>query len=177
MKLNHDLIDAISKKLRTGMAAKWACQAEGIHEATFYRWKAEGEQLLKTVTDKDGEKIKSKYEKLNEMEKLKLEFLESVRQSTAEGHAVLVASVYSHIKDDWRAAMELLARRWPRDWGRKDHLHLEAEVEEKPNRLKEIEDEYLADIPESKIKDVAKTFMDAVEKAKVITSKKDKKIE
>jgi signal transduction protein with GAF and PtsI domain len=175
MKLNHDLIDEISKKLRTGMAAKWACQAEGIDESTFYLWKARGKQINKMIADEDGEVDQKKYNKLSEMDKLKFKFFKSVQQSTAEGHAVLVASVYSHIKDDWRAAMELLARRWPRDWGRKDHLHLEAEVEEKPNRLKEIEDEYLADIPESKIKDVAKTFMEAVEAAKEIPLKTDKK--
>jgi hypothetical protein len=177
MKLNNRIIDSISKKLRTGVYARLAAESEGIDESTFYRWKKQGEKILDSITDKNDEINRSLWKSLTKTQKLKCKFYQSVQQSTAQGHAALVAMVYSKASEDWRAAMELLARRFPRDWGRKDHLHLEAEVEEKPNRLKELEEKYLADIPESKIKDIAKTFMEAVEAAKVITSKKDKKIE
>ena len=166
MKLSHELIDEICKKLKVGIYAKVAAEAEGITETTYYRWKAEGEQILRTITDKDGEKVKSKYNKLSETDKLKCEFCESVRQSTATGESALVAKIISKSDEDWRAALEILSRRFPRRWGRKDHLQLDAEIENKPNRLKELEEGYLADIPESKIKDVAKSFMEAVETAK-----------
>ena len=79
MKLSQELIDEICKKLKVGIYAKVAAEAEGITETTYYRWKAQGEQILKEITDKDGEKVKSKYNKLSETDKLKVEFVESVR--------------------------------------------------------------------------------------------------
>ena len=91
MRLNQTLIEAMGKKLETGCPAKHAIQAEGIHEATFYRWKAEGEEIFKKVTDKDGEYVPKEYGKLNETQKLKCEVCESIRTSIAKGHAVLVA--------------------------------------------------------------------------------------
>lgn len=74
------------------------------------------------ITDKEDEIVKSKYEKLTETEKLKVQLVQSVRQSTAQGESILVAKVLSHTDEDWRAAMEILARRWPQRWGRKDKL-------------------------------------------------------
>ena len=166
MKLNDQIIVEISKKLKTGIPAKWAAQAEGITERTYHHWKSEGEEIFNKVTDKDGEIIQSKYKKLNETENLKFLFFRSISQSIAEGHSVLVAAVYSHIKDDWKAAMEILSRRFPKEWAKRDHLHVEQEVTEKPNKLKELEDKHFKDVPKSKMKEVISDMEKVIEGAR-----------
>ncbi len=166
MKLNENIIEEIGKKLKTGCPVKYAAQAEGIAEWTFYRWKSEGEAILERITDKDGERIEKKWDKLTDFEKLKCEFCESITRNIAEGHAVLVASVYSHIPKDWKAAMEILARRFPNEWAKKDFLHVDGEITEKPDDLKEIEDDIFEGIPESKRGDVIKSMTEAIEGAR-----------
>ena len=166
MKLNKIIIEEIAKKLQTGCPAKYAAQAEGIAESTFYKWKADGELILERVTDKDGERIEEEWEKLNETEKLKSEFSESIRTSIAQGHVVLVASIYSQIKDGWKAAMEILSRRFPSEWAKKDYLHVDQEISKSPDKLKEIEDDIFEGIPESKRGDVIKSMAEAIEGAR-----------
>ena len=166
VKLNDEIINAISKKLKTGMCAKVAAESEGINESTFYRWKKDGEDFLELVADKDGEILKPMWNKLTKSQKLKCKFCKSVRQSIAEGEVILLTAVYSHIQDDWRAAMKILARRFPSRWGKKDYMQVAQEVIEKPNKLKEFEDEFFADVPESKMKDIAIGLEKLIEDAK-----------
>ena len=173
MKLNQTIIEEISKKLKAGIYAKVAARTEGITERTFHRWKAEGEALLERVTDKDGEIIDKEYGKLNETEKLKCQFCQSIDRSDAEGEAVLVAAIYSQIKDDWRAAEAILSRRFPERWAKKDFLRVDQEVVDKPDDLQEIEDDIFEGIPESKRGAVIKEMNRAIEGAR---EHKDKKI-
>ena len=166
MKLNDQIIVEISKKLKTGIPAKWAAQAEGITERTYHHWKSEGEEILNKVTDKDGEIIQSKYQNLNETEKRKFQFFRSISQSIAEGHSVLVAAVYSHIKDDWKAAMEILSRRFPDEWAKRDYMRVDQNVNNKPSELKEFEEEYLQNIPSKEMREIVKEFGEKIDNAR-----------
>ena len=166
MRLSEILIDDIAKKLKTGMSAKAACQAEGIYESTFYGWKNDGEEIHKRATDKDGETIEKEVKKLSDMQKLKLEFYKSINKGTAQGQAILAAAMFSAIGDDWRAAESILSRRFPKDWAKRDNLHIDQVVEEKPNKLKEIEDEVFAGIPSKNRKEVIEKMTGVIEEAR-----------
>lgn len=39
-----------------------------------------------------------------------------------------LAQVSDHAKDDWRAGMEILSRRWPERWGKKDTLRTQVDI-------------------------------------------------
>lgn len=166
MKLNEVIIEEISKKLKAGIYAKVAARAEGITERTFQRWKSEGKAILERITNKDGEIIDKEWEKLTHPEKLKCHFCQSLDRSDAEGETVLVASIYSHIKDDWRAAELILSRKWPERWAKKEYLHVDQETIEKPDELQEIEDDIFEGIPESKRGAVIKEMTEAIEGAR-----------
>ena len=81
-KLTPELTENICKKLKTGIYAKVAAESEGITEKTFYNWLERGERALE-LAEKDI--------KYPESEEIFLQFLQSVRQATAEGEVVLVA--------------------------------------------------------------------------------------
>ena len=55
----------------------------------------------------------------------------------AEGEAVLVTMVYSKAPEGWRAGIEILSRRFPKEWVKREHLRVDQEVNEQPDNLKE----------------------------------------
>ena len=167
MKLNKNIIDEITKKLKTGCTAKYAAMSEGISEVTFYRWKSEGNELQKAVTGNDGEIIQKEFKKLDDTQKLKFEFFESISRATAQGHVILAAAMFSAIETDWRAAESILSRRFPKEWAKRDNLHINKTIEEKPpERLNEIEDEIFEGIPTKNRKKVIEEMQDVIDKAR-----------
>ena len=112
-KLTPQITEEITKRLKVGCYAKMAAAAIGINESTYYRWLERGEKALKL--DELGKKIP-------ETEKIFCKFCKSVRQSEAEGQVNIVTMVFSQIKDDWRAGMEILSRKWPEQWAKKEYL-------------------------------------------------------
>ena len=81
--------------------------------------------------------------------------------------------MYSHIGDDWRAAESILSRRFPDEWAKKNYLYVDQQITEKPNKLKEIEDDIFEGVPASKRKEVLKDMQKVIEGAR---EHKDKKI-
>jgi len=120
------------------MPAKYAAQAEGISERVFYKWKAEGEALLERIADKDGEIIQAEYDKLNETQKLEVQFIQSVGRSEEEREAILVARIMAATEEDRKAAMQILQRRFLERWANKDYPHIDQEVNGQPDKLKEV---------------------------------------
>jgi len=166
MKLNEGIIIAIGKKLETGCPAKYAAMSEGIAERTYYTWKAEGEQIAKNIINDEGEMDEKAFEKLKDVQKLKLQFSQSISKSIAKGHIVLTAAIYSQISTDWKAALEILSRRFPKEWAKRDQLHIDQEVTEKPNKLKEVEDEIFEGIPSKNRKEVIEKMTGVIEEAR-----------
>ncbi len=118
-KLTEELIEDICKRLRAGWYAKVSAASVGISESTYYRWIERGKKAL--ALEEEGKEVP-------ESEKIYREFWESVRQSDAVGEGMLVTAIFSKIKEDWRAALEILSRKYPNRWGRKESIKLKKEV-------------------------------------------------
>jgi len=48
-------------------------------------------------------------------------FWNEVQQAEAEAEVNRLEQVSEHAKEDWRAGMEILARRWPERWAKREH--------------------------------------------------------
>ena len=156
MKLSNQMINEITKSLKTGMYVKDAVQTVGISKKTYYLWKGQGERIDARCVNDEGEIIQKEYKKLSKSEKLKLHFLHSIRMAEAQAKQVLVAAVFSHIRDDWRAAMEMLSRRFPEDWAKKEFMDFKGSIEESPSSSKFREFEAgLKDIPRALMAEIA----------------------
>ena len=94
------LIDAI----KAGNYYEPACKFAGIDYSTFRKWMQKGEQA------KSGQYF---------------EFFEEVTRAEAEAEARMVAQWQSQIPQEWRAARDFLARRYPERWAQKDKIDLE----------------------------------------------------
>lgn len=94
------LIDAI----KAGNYIEPACRFAGIAPATFYRWMERGARAS------SGEFR---------------EFWEELTRAEAEAEARMVAQWQAQIPQDWRAARDFLARRFPERWASKDKIDLE----------------------------------------------------
>lgn len=97
-KLTPELQEKIIKYIKAGNYNKVACQMVGICEDTYYEWL------------KRGKKGESPYS----------EFSESARQAEAEAEIRNVTIIQIAAKLDWRAALEILARKYHARWGKKE---------------------------------------------------------
>lgn len=94
------LIDAV----KAGNYFEAACRFAGISLSTFYRWIERGQR------SRSGEFR---------------EFWEELTRAEAEAEARMVAQWQAQIPQDWRAARDFLARRFPERWASKDKIDLE----------------------------------------------------
>lgn len=94
--------NAILIWMRQGSYARAAAESVGVGETTLYRWLEEGERDAKAEVDSP-----------------KREFWEAFTRARAAGEVGLVADVRSLAKKDGRLALEMLARRNPKQWGRR----------------------------------------------------------
>ncbi|MHB8276448.1 MAG: hypothetical protein ACYDIA_02185 [Candidatus Humimicrobiaceae bacterium] len=159
-KLTKEIIEEICKRLKVGCYAKMATAAIGIHESTYYRWLERGENALK---------LKMLGKKIPEDEKIFCELCESIRQSEAEGQINIVTMIFSQIKDDWKAGMEILARKWPEQWARKDFVDFKGSVETGPNKSEEARNEFkemFGDVPRAKLSEIAMEMTRKLREAK-----------
>jgi hypothetical protein len=131
-KLTPALIESFEKKLNVGAYAKYVAQSEHVTERTYYAWIERG---LK------AEKLFETGKKLPETEVLFLQFLQSVRQAEANANIVLTTMVFSKGNEDWKAALEMLARKWPEDWARKDYVDFKGSIDRGPDKEQEARDE------------------------------------
>ncbi|MBA7635465.1 hypothetical protein ES703_43069 [subsurface metagenome] len=130
-KLTKELIEEICKRLRASWYAKVAAESVGISESTYYRWIERG---------KKASELEEKGKKVPESEKIYREFWESVRQSDAVGEGVLITAILSKIKEDWRAALEILSRKYHERWGRRESIKVEKEVSLKEQDSKALQE-------------------------------------
>lgn len=130
-KLTKELTEEICKRLRAGWYVKVAAASVGICEKTYYNWIERGEKAL-DLKEKEG--------KIPKSEKIYLQFLQSIRQSDAVGEGMLVTAILSKIKEDWRAALEILSRKYHKRWGRKESIKVEKEISLKEKDSKALQD-------------------------------------
>ena len=161
--------EEIVKRLKIGCYAKAVADAVGIHRATYYRWLKRGKRALKLA--EEGKKI-------TKDEKIYRDFCGAVRQADAEGEVTLTAFVFNQAKDDWRAAMELLARKWPEEWARKEYVDFKGTVDQGYNpreeAFKEFEEEY-KDVPRKIMSEIAEEVNERLRNEKEKSSKEKNK--
>jgi len=104
-KLNEELIKKICNFIRAGNYIETACQAVGIDPSTFYRWRKKGS-----------------LEQDSEQDSLILQFCNAVKEAEAESEVALVLEIRKKATEDWRAADNILKKRFRERWG--DNLGL-----------------------------------------------------
>ena len=148
-KLTPEIQAEIVKRLKIGCYAKTVVEAVGINRATYYRWLERGERSKKLA--EEGKKIPKE-------EKIYCDFCDSVRQADAEGEVSITAMIFNQVKDDWRAGMELLARKYPERWARKEYIDFKGSVDQGYNpreeAFKEFEEEF-KDVPRKVMSEIA----------------------
>ena len=159
-KLTPEIKEEITKRLKVGCYAKMAAAAIGICERTYYYWLERGEKALK---------LKEIGRKVPQEEKIFLQFLQSVRQSEAEGEVALTAMIFSQAKDDWRAAMELLSRKYPERCARKEYLDFKGSMDQGPDKCEEALNEFeemFADVPKGQLSKIISETNEKLREAK-----------
>lgn len=143
-KLTPERQERLLKYIELGVTARQAIACVGIGETSYYKWKRLGETGREPYAS----------------------FLQAVNQSEAKLQCKLVSVVYSAASKDWRAAMTLLARRWPKHWGKQRGYICESSYI--PERKPEPEPENsFADIPEDKMGELSQKLSEIIEDAKV----------
>jgi len=97
-KLTTDLADRIVAIVKAGSAVETAARACGVARRTWYRW-------LKL-----GRGGRQPYRRL-------VEQLESAEDACKVS---LITVLRAAAAQDWRAALVILERKWPEEWGRRD---------------------------------------------------------
>ena len=85
--------------IRSGASYKTACMAAGVHEGTFYKWKARAE----------SPDSRPEYRR----------FLQELTRAEQEGHAARLALITKASRTDWRAAAWMQERLDPQRWSLK----------------------------------------------------------
>ncbi|MCL5072919.1 MAG: hypothetical protein M1308_18815 [Actinobacteria bacterium] len=147
-KLTEAVIEVISKKIKAGCYAKVVAASIGIVEKTYYNWLDRG---------KRAENLAEIGKKVPKEEKIFLQFLQSIRQSQAEANVKITSMIFAQAPTDWRAALTILARKWPKEWGKKDYVgfrrHIDREPYKKQEALNEPEEPF-AGIPKAKLSEI-----------------------
>ena len=147
-KLTKEIIEEISKRLKVCCYVKTAIASMGITERSYYHWLERGQK---------AEKLEELGQKIPETEEIFFQFFQSVRQSDAEGEVNITTMIFSQVKDDWRAGIEMLARKYPEKWARKDSMSLSGSIETGPDKHEEAKNEYeemFAGVPRAELSEI-----------------------
>jgi hypothetical protein len=106
-KLTPDVQRLIVEAVAAGNYYEAASERGGIDYKTFRRWMVEGEAA------KSG---------------AKRDFFLAVSKAQADAEVAVVAHWRRQIPDNWQAARDFLARRFPERWGPKDKLEMSGAV-------------------------------------------------
>ena len=101
LKLTRDMINKICEAIRMGVPVIVACRSVGITTDTYYRWL------------KYGKERKSK---------IYSDFSDALEEAEAEAEKRLAQILYQFSFSDWRAALEILKRRFRDRWS--DNIEL-----------------------------------------------------
>jgi transposase len=115
-KLTPKLMERICDSISKGNYISTACQAIGIHKATYYNWLEQGERDTNAGIDS-----------------VFADFLQHVRKAEAENEQVIVNMVRDAAPKNWIAAMTVLERRHPERWGRRERHQVDVNETRKIN--------------------------------------------
>lgn len=106
--LTPKLKNQIGSNIKLGMPLKFAAEAAGIHEATFYRWMQEGEKATK-----------GQYHEF-------CEYIKQCQSVAVKKHLNLITKAAT--EGSWQASAWILERRHPEEFGRNDKLNIDAKT-------------------------------------------------
>jgi hypothetical protein len=107
--LNLKLQREIGKNIKLGMPLKFAAEAAGITETTFYNWMARGEK-----------ETKGQY----------FEFFGYIKQCQSEAVQTHLNLITNAAKGgSWQASAWILERRHPEEFGRRENLNIKSKNE------------------------------------------------
>lgn len=113
-RLTPQLIQALGDKLRKGNYIGPACRAVGLNPATYYAWMRHGQKEHMRLQDPDAVPNPDKLQYLS--------FYYEMEQAKAEAETLLVEVWQSQAKETWRAARDMLSRRYPERWGKSERI-------------------------------------------------------
>lgn len=129
-KLNKEMIAEIANYIELGFTAKDTCEAVGISQETFFRWKKQGKR------DKENG-IKSEF----------YEFYESIKKGKHKIKQLMLSKIVQAADENWNAAAWWVERNFPEDYSLKPELRqkktknkgkqVESDVDEIINKLNE----------------------------------------
>ncbi len=119
-KLTLKLIGEMIKYISNGNTIKDTCLLCDITEVSFYRWV----EKTKRVMNKINNNIK-----LNDNEKIFSYLSKSIKKAQIQFKDCHLKNINTRSKDHWQASAWLLERKFPEEWGRKDRMDLNLNVE------------------------------------------------
>lgn len=108
-KLTPEIKDEFVRLISSGVYMRQACEFIGVAEQTVYNWMARGSNELLRLENNPKSKVSKKEEPF-------VEFFQAVKKADTQAEIRAVTYWQAAIKDDWRAAREFLARRYPDRW-------------------------------------------------------------
>jgi len=113
--LNERIRKRVCDSIRCGNHPHTAAVANGIPSATHYLWLRKGKEESESLTaGNDPVEKNDPY----------LKYYLHIERAKAESEAAAVKTWTDKLPDDWRAARDFLARRFPDRWGKKDEVTL-----------------------------------------------------
>jgi transposase len=107
-KLTPEIQKKICDALNAGNYFEVACEYAGIDKSTGYQWMARGQGRAKN-RPANAEFV---------------EFVDAVQKATTDAEVRTVANWQKAIPEDWRAAKDFLARRYPKRWQERKTINL-----------------------------------------------------
>lgn len=115
-KLTDERQETICEALEKGVSVKGACDLAGVSHQVFYNWRERGKDELERVQEGHTNcKVRQEEQKF-------VDFLEATTRARAQSEKVMAEHITEAAPDDWRAAVELLQRRFPQRWSKKTNV-------------------------------------------------------
>lgn len=135
-KLTQDVKDKVLEAIGKGCTREVAAAYAGIGERTLYQWISYGNKPPQTSA---MEERLAPYR----------QFAQALTRAEATAEVEAVSVWQAAFKDDWRAVVEWLARKYPDRWGRKERVDIEVLIRQEARRLADTlglsEDEIVAE--------------------------------
>lgn len=112
--------EVVIRAVRQGLPDHLACQVAGIHRATLSRWKA-------SVAEAEG----LDDSKLTDNQRRLRQFRDELSRAEAEAAHRALAVLEAAALQDWRAALAMVERRFPRDFSKRIEVKTDP-VDRKP---------------------------------------------
>jgi len=115
VKLSDKIRKRVCDSIRAGNYPQTAARSAGIHLASHYRWLRKGKEESESLTaGNDPVESADPY----------LKYYLHIERAKAESEQHAVKTWTDKLPEDWRAARDFLARRFPDRWGKKDEVIL-----------------------------------------------------